>query len=233
MGKMTVAGVRGAKPGRHADGDGLYLLVKPSGARSWLLRVQVDGHRRDIGLGSVDLTPRSGEPLIDIPLLLRKRLSLSEAREKSAALRKAAGSGLDPIAERDRDRRGNPTFEAAAKQCHADLKGAWSKRHAESFLASLERHVFPAMGKKRVDQITSSDIRDMLAPIWTEISDMSRKVRGRVTTVLNYAHSKGCGRPRHRQVRHHGAREEARGRQLRCNALRRRPGIRRRRTSQA
>lgn len=47
--------VKNAKPGRHADGKGLYLLVKPSGARSWVLRVQADGKRRDFGLGPADL----------------------------------------------------------------------------------------------------------------------------------------------------------------------------------
>ena len=51
MGKLTVVGARNAKPGRHADGLGLYLLVKPTLAKSWLLRVQVAGQRRDIGLG--------------------------------------------------------------------------------------------------------------------------------------------------------------------------------------
>ncbi len=50
MGKLTALAVKNAKEGRHADGDGLYLLVKPSGARSWLLRVQQEGKRRDIGL---------------------------------------------------------------------------------------------------------------------------------------------------------------------------------------
>ena len=57
LAKLTALSVKNAKPGRHADGLGLYLRVKPSGARSWLLRVQVSGRRRDIGLGSItDLT---------------------------------------------------------------------------------------------------------------------------------------------------------------------------------
>jgi integrase len=171
--KLTVVGVRNAKPGRHADGLGLYLLVKPSGARSWLLRVQVDKRRRDIGLGSItDLT-------------------LTEAREKAATLRKAARKRLDPVAERDKDRRPVPTFAEAAKACHADLKSGWSARHVATFLSSLERHAFPAIGGRRIDQIEAHDLRDMLAPIWTEIPDMARKVRQRATTVLNYAKSKG------------------------------------------
>ena len=106
MGKLTAAGVKNARAGRHADGLGLYLLVSASGARSWVLRVQVDKRRRDIGLGSVTT------------------YTLAEARERAAELRKVARRGLDPVAERDKDRVRVPTFEDAAKDCHADLKAA-------------------------------------------------------------------------------------------------------------
>lgn len=190
MGKLTVAGVRNAKAGRHADGNGLYLLVKPAGGRSWLLRVQVDGKRRDIGLGSVELSPRSGADVIDIPLLHRKRLSLSEARDKCAALRNAALSGLDPVLERDRGRRGVPTFEQAAEMCHASIKSRWAPQQQQAFLTSLQLHVCPTLGKRRVDQIEAGDIQEVLRPIWTSKPDMARKVRQRIGTVLNFAHSK-------------------------------------------
>jgi len=166
-------------------------LVKASGSRSWLLRVQVDGKRRDIGLGSVDLASSSIDGLIEIPLLHRRRLSLAEAREKCAALRKAAESGLDPVLERDRDRRGIPTFEQVATQVHADLKGQWAPRQQEAFLSSLRRHVFPRLGTQRVDHIVVADIQEALKPIWEDVPDMARKVRQRIGTVLNYAHSKG------------------------------------------
>ena len=173
MGTLTALRVRNAKPGRHGDGGGLYLLVKDSGSKSWLLRVQHDGKRRDIGLGSV------------------AALSLAEAREKAAELRKHALNGRDPIAERDRDRRPIPTFREAAKAAHGDLKSGWAPKHAAAFLSSLEEHAFTPLGNRRVDTIDAALIRDMLAPIWTEIPSMARKVRQRVGTVLNYAQSKG------------------------------------------
>ena len=100
-------------------------------------------------------------------------------------------AGRDPVAERDKVRRSMPTFEEAVKACHTDFKASWSQRQADSFLSSLERHAYPALGKMRIDHIEAGHIRDMLAPIWTKYADMSRKVRGRVTTVLNYAHAKG------------------------------------------
>ncbi|MFS0770796.1 tyrosine-type recombinase/integrase [Sphingomonas sp. 1P08PE] len=191
MARLTAISIRNAKPGRYADGDGLYLLVKPGGSRSWLLRIQVDGRRRDIGLGSVELTPRSSDALIDIPLLHRRRLSLAEARDKCAILRKAAEAGLDPVLERDRDRRGIPTFEKVAEQAFEDLKSQWAPRQQEAYMSSLRRHAFPLLGKRRIDHITVADIQEALKPIWVEVPDMARKVRQRIGMVLNYAHAKG------------------------------------------
>lgn len=173
MPKLTVVGARNAKPGRHADGGGLYLLVKPSGSRSWLLRVQVAGQRRDIGLGSVS------------------DLTLQEAREKAAQLRKVARNGGDPIAERDKERRPVPTFKAAAKACHEEMKRGWEPKHAAAWLSSLEDHAYAALGNMRVDTIEASNVRDALAPIWIEKPVMARKVRQRIGAVLNFAKSKG------------------------------------------
>lgn len=194
MGQLSTLKVKNAKLGRHGDGEGLYLLVKPSGARSWLLRIQQGGKRRDIGLGSVDLSNRSPEERRasdEIPLLSRRLLTLQEARDKAAELRKFARAGRDPLSERDKERRKVPTFEEAAKACHEELAPGWTERQADTFLSSLRRHAFPKLGKLPVDRVEASDIRDMLAPIWGQYSDMSRKVKGRVGQVLNYSHSKG------------------------------------------
>jgi integrase len=173
MGKLTALGVKSAKAGRHGDGAGLYLLVKPSGAKSWMLRVQRDGKRRDVGLGSI------------------AALNLSEAREKAATLRKHALNGRDPIAERDRDRRPVATFREATMAAHDALKAGWVEKNAAAFLTSLEAHAYPTLGNLRVDTIEAGHIRDMLAPIWTKKPEVARKVRMRVGQVLNFAHSKG------------------------------------------
>jgi integrase len=84
-----------------------------------------------------------------------------------------------------------PTFEKAAEAYHEELKAGWTDRQADTFISSLRRHAFPKLGRLPVDRIEASDIRDMLAPIWGHYSDMSRKVKGRVSQVLNYSHSKG------------------------------------------
>ena len=192
MPRLSVLAVKNAKPGRHSDGDGLCLLVKPSGARSWLLRIQQDGKRRDIGLGSVALqAPAADDPSLLINILHRRILTLAEAREKAALLRRLAKGGLDPKEERDRDRQTAPTFEAAARFAHEALKDGWSTKNASAFLSSLEAHAFPALGSKRVSNIEASDVQTVLTPIWLSKPEMARKVRHRIGTVLNFSQSRG------------------------------------------
>ncbi len=73
---LTALKIRSLKePGRYADGNGLYLVVDPSGAKRWMLRTVVQGRRRDIGLGGTSL------------------VSLAEAREKALSYRKRAREG--------------------------------------------------------------------------------------------------------------------------------------------
>lgn len=191
MGRLTSVSVRTAKPGRHADGDGLYLLVKPSGARSFVLRIQQAGRRRDIGLGSAESRAREPSAADDIAILQRRVLTLAEAREKASILRRLSRAGHDLIVERDRDRRAIPSFKEAAIACHSELKAGWTSKHDKAFLASLEEHAFSHLGSLRVDQIEASHVRDALAAIWQEVPVMARKVRQRIGAVLNFARSKG------------------------------------------
>ncbi len=194
MGQLTHLAIKNAKPGRHVDGKGLCLIVKPSGARSWVLRVQVDGKRRDVGLGAVDLTRKrdpKAESADDTPVQHKAVLTLEEARQKADFLRRAAKAGHDPVLVRDKDKKAPPTFRKATEACHSELKAGWAAKNAAAFLSSLEDHAFAKLGNLRVDHIEASHIRDMLAPIWLEIPVMARKVRQRVNAVLNYAKSKG------------------------------------------
>src|SRR4051812_44647829 len=116
-------------PGRHADGNGLYLVVDPSGAKRWVLRTVVQGKRRDIGLGSVRL------------------VGLAEAREQAATMRRVARDGGDPLADRQRLRAGVPTFAEAAARVHAEHKGGWkNEKHAAQWLTSLQAFAFPVLG---------------------------------------------------------------------------------------
>ncbi|MBY8335882.1 integrase arm-type DNA-binding domain-containing protein [Alteriqipengyuania sp. NZ-12B] len=168
------------KAGRYGDGGGLYLLVSPTGGKSWVLRIMCPDDakpgakkRRDIGLG--------GWP----------DCSLSEAREKARELRRAVKAGRDPLAERDQDKIVVPTFKAAAIQCHEAKAPGWSEKTGAAFLSSLALHVYPKIGSLRVDAISERDIAAALSPVWHSKPAISRKLRHRIGLVLDYAKASG------------------------------------------
>ena len=187
MGKLTVKKVENAKPGRHSDGDGLMLLVKQTGGKSWVLRVQMAGNRRDIGLGSV--SKYEGQAAIGdaIPLLDKRILTLAEARLKAATLRHFAKAGRDPVIELRRDRRTTPTFADAMRHTHESKKPEWSEKTATAFMSSLEQHAIPKLGGFPVNEIDAQMIADALRPIWMDKPMIARKVRQRIGLILNYS----------------------------------------------
>lgn len=172
---LTTVQVRALKtPGRHADGNGLYLVVDRSGAKRWLLRTVVQGRRRDIGLGGVGL------------------VSLAEAREKALAYRKVSRDGGDPLAERRKALATIPTFAEAAELVHAEHKATWKNaKHAAQWITTLRTYANPHFGSKRVDQIGTPDVLRALAPIWLTKCETASRVRQRIGTVLDWAKAAG------------------------------------------
>jgi len=186
---LTIKHVQNAKPGRHSDGKGLYLFVKPTLAKSWVLRVQVDGRRRDFGLGSVISERGLPSP---VPLEQRRELTLVEARDKSAAGRSMAKASLDPSVEWKRVPETIPTFEAAARKYHENIKSGWKNgKHGAQWLSTLETHAFPIIGAKRVDMIDTPAIQSVLLPIWLVVPETARRVRQRIGAVLDFGHGQG------------------------------------------
>jgi integrase len=175
MGNLTVVKVKSVtEPGRYSDGDGLMLKVKPGGSKSWVLRVQVDGKRRDIGLGSA------------------KTVSLAEARQAADELRRKLARGIDPIAERKLERVVIPTFREAAVLVHEEHKAAWKNgKHQAQWLSTLKSYAYPDLGDLLVSEIEGPIIRDVLAKIWLTKPETARRVRQRIGTVLDWAYAKG------------------------------------------
>ena len=186
MPRLTARKVENAKAGRYTDGEGLMLYVSPSGGRSWVLRVQVSGRRREIGLGSVSVYDALPE-IKEIPLMHRRVLTLAEARLKAATLRQIARSGRDPLVELGRDLSPIPTFAEAMRRAYDAKLPEWSSKTASSFLSSMEQHVLPFLGKQPVNEIDAALIAQILSKIWTSQPPTARKVRQRIGLVLNFS----------------------------------------------
>lgn len=175
--RLTHPAIKTAKPGRHADGNGLYLEVDHSGAKRWLLRTMVQGRRRDIGLGGLGY------------------VSLAEARNLARRLRAIARAGGDPVAERDKEKRQSMTFEDAARIVHAQniVPVNRNPKATAQWLTSLETHAFPKMGTRPVFAVNQSDVLRALGPIWIEKPETARRVKQRIRTVLDWARANGMG----------------------------------------
>ena len=175
MGKLTALQVKNlSEPGRYSDGDGLMLQIGKSGGRSWVLRVQTNGKRQDIGLGSASM------------------VSLREAREKAIELRKGARAGISPLEEKRRVTIVVPSFKEASKLVHAENSKSWkSGKHIDQWLTTLGKYAWPSLGDLKVDAIDGPIIRDVLAEIWLEIPETARRVKQRIGAVLDWCYVKG------------------------------------------
>jgi integrase len=173
--RLTAVFVRNIKkPGRYHDGNGLCLFVDDSSAKRWLLRIVIGGKRRDIGLGSVKL------------------VSLGDAREEAARLRKLARAGGDPLAERRKERVTVPTFKEAAIKVHAGHAATFrNPKHKADWISSLEMYAFPHFGDSRIDTITPADVLTALNEIWLKRPETARRVRQRLRAVFDWAKASG------------------------------------------
>lgn len=164
LNRLTAVEAKGNPPGKYSDGGGLWLHKREDGGAQWVLRVTVHGRRREMGLGSLS------------------QVSLKEARQAAEKWRAIVRSNLDPIKEREREKR------EAARNLHL-LKeialDAFESRKAElkgdgvagRWYSPLEIHVLPKLGKVPVADIDQQDIRDTLGPIWHSKAETARARR--------------------------------------------------------
>jgi len=178
-GKLTKALVKSLGPGRHADGNGLYLVVDPSGARRWISRVTVKGQknrqgkpmRTDFGLGGADV------------------VTLNDARARALEYRRMARQGLNPRFNADSE---IPTFEEVAQQVHIERLPTWkNQKHGQQWINTLRDYAFPKIGRLPIDSVGQPEVLACLSPIWTEKHETARRLAQRIKTVLDVGRSKG------------------------------------------
>ena len=156
------------KPGKYCDGNGLYLVVQPTGSKSWIQRITISGRRHDIGLGGVP------------------PVSLKQARVQAIGNLEAARAGRDPLTEKRRRKR-MPTFSAAAARVVQEKSPGWGPRQAKQWEASFEAYVLPDIGERSVSEVTSADVLKILMRIWHEKQETARRVLSRIRAVMEWA----------------------------------------------
>ena len=183
---LSVAKIK--ETGRHSVGgvDGLCLNVEGN-SRVWILRAVVgkrldkDGklkpHRRDIGIGPYP------------------EVSLAQARAKALELRLQIRNGIDPIAQKREKLEAlflqnikNKTFKECAEVVISKKKlELKNKKHISQWSSTLETYVYPTLGERIIGTISKADVASVLEPIWTEINETAKRIRGRIEVIFDYA----------------------------------------------
>jgi integrase len=175
------------RPGLHAVGGVVGLLLQVSRGRngqlrrSWILRVVVGAKRRDLGCGSY--------PSVTVGI----------ARDRARQYREQIRQGIDPTEERRAARAAliarqvaTLTFaEAAAKVATMKAREFRSRRHAAQWVATIEQHALPVIGKLPVSDVALEHVVAVLQPIWLTKTETATRLRGRVETVLAWAIASG------------------------------------------
>jgi integrase len=174
--KLRATQVQAAmKPGVLGDGDGLYLRVSKSGAKSWIFVWRRRGRRREIGFGGIG------------------NVSLAMAREKANEARAILGRGGDPATEMAERQAAvqRTTFGECADDLIARMESGWRNRmHAGQWKMTLTEYAKPLRALP-VEDVTTDDVIRTLKPIWTTKPETASRTRGRIEKVLDHAKARG------------------------------------------
>lgn len=161
----------------HADGDGLYLRVRPSGARSWVFLSVRRGKRRETGLGASTTVSLSEARM----LASQARQTLEDDSKIESDRRSALGEAPSEVL----------TFAAFAADLIDNIElGFRSEKHRKQWRSTLATHAVH-LSDIPVDLISTEAVLRVLKPIWVKIPETASRVRSRVERVLDAAKALG------------------------------------------
>jgi integrase len=174
---MTVKEVSAIKvDGRHSVGDGLYLEVAGK-ARRWFTRYTFGGLRREIQIGSAN------------------GISLKEARERVADVRRQVRSGTDPIDAKKAAKAEAakvPTFGKFADDLIESRKpGFRNDKHVYQWTQTLGESYCGLIRNRPIDEVDTESVLSVLRPVWMTKQETASRLRGRIEKVLDAAKAKG------------------------------------------
>ena len=191
MANITAKGleklIRDSVTGRTPIGGNIYLSIKTGGSTSFDYRYQINGKRRQIGLGAY------------CPI----NNTLSIARSKALNVQGMVAQGIDPIQQKVKDSaakeadelanafnavKDEATFKVVALEYIDTKKAEWKNpKHTAQWWNTLVTYAFPKIGSMPVDNIDTQHILKVLKPIWNTKTETASRVRGRIELILDYA----------------------------------------------
>lgn len=182
MANLTDLKAKNIKPGDRNIPDGTVVGLrleasKAKGRGKWILRYisPETTKRRDMGLG------------------IYPEVSITDARKSASLARELIRDGKDPIEARRKDKLENKvntqalTFKQAAQMVHENMRPAWKNpKHAAQWITTLEMHVFPKIGSRKVKDLKAKDFADALTIIWIEKPETALRIKQRCSVVMDW-----------------------------------------------
>jgi integrase len=171
-----------SRPGRHSDGDGLYLDVTDEGVTSWTFRYTMSGRpERNMGLGPV------------------RDISLAAARELAADARRLKRAGIDPLEQRRAQRAAaaleaarTMTFRECGERYIAAYRDGWrNAEHRRQWSTTLASYAYPKIGNLPVAAVDVGLVLKVIEPLWRTRTETASRLRGRIELVLDWATARG------------------------------------------
>ncbi len=169
---LTETKIRALKPHgklyRVADTKGLCIEVPPTGSKLWRFRYRYNGKARMLGLGAWPA------------------VSLADARQRRDAARKLVAQGIDPSAERLREKRTErQTFEIIAREWLARREVSQDTLAHDRWLLEL---ALPTLGGKPIVDVTAADVLAILQDLEQRgMLETAGRLRAKLSAIFRYA----------------------------------------------
>lgn len=184
----------GGKPVKLSAGKGLYLEVRPSGAKLWRYRYRIDGKENLFALGEYPERPiPTGEPAGDAE---RRRmagvLTLAEAIRERDEARALTKQGIHPAHKRQARKaeqiaRNANTFRAVAEEWIGKNRAKWSGYYLHQVASFLGADVFPVVGALPIRDITAAQMLRILDGVHNRAPTVALLLRQWSSAIFRYA----------------------------------------------
>ena len=141
--------------------------------KNWIVRYQIDGKRREIGLGKYPF------------------ISLKHARQKLFNIKKMIYDGIDPLELKKESQlqkqKKKITFQEMCEEFINTFQVEWTnKKQRQQWTNTLKTYAYPIIGKLPLDKINNKHICKILNPIWNTKHETATRVRQRLERIFSY-----------------------------------------------
>lgn len=170
------------KPYKLTDGNGLYMLITPSGGKLWRWKYTQGGKEKVLALGSYPT------------------VTLSEARTACAEERRKLFAGVDPAAQRKADKIAQAvsnanSFKSVALLWWEQWRKARTPHHADAILRRMEQNIFPHLGHRPITEIEAPELVAMAKAVQARgVVDLPKRTMQNSNQIFRYAIAHGLAK---------------------------------------